>query len=99
MSALPQATVTIDRWLVCTVFDVAVESEDFRAGLLIAKEVMAMRAVAAGLGLDPMEGTPSQMRCQFAPHDWGTGLHGPPRHCRHCCNPEPGGDAEPQEGA
>ncbi len=51
--------VTIPRWVLQAVFDVAVGSLDFGSGLLCDDDVLALRELAKALGVDPETASPS----------------------------------------
>jgi hypothetical protein len=48
-------------------FDALVNSMDFGSGFLDSEDVEALRAVAVMIGVDPMDGTPSDFAHQY-PH-------------------------------
>lgn len=63
--------IEIDRELLQSVFDLAVGSMDFGSGFMVDDDVVALRAIAVLLGVDPMLGTPDGFKCKYgAPHDW-----------------------------
>jgi hypothetical protein len=53
----------IDRDTLAKLFDIAVGSMNFTSGFLYDEDVLALRAVAELLGLDPMVGTPDNFKC------------------------------------
>ena len=67
----PSIPITLPRALVMTVFDIATESMDFGSGFLDEEEVLALRALAEALGVDPLLATPRNLKCRFTgTHEW-----------------------------
>jgi hypothetical protein len=63
--------IYIDEDVLRIVFDTAVNSMDFSSGFLDHEEVAALQAAAVVLGVDPMEATPQQFKCEFKKaHTW-----------------------------
>jgi hypothetical protein len=75
----------IDRELVQVVFDTAINSMDFGSGFLDEAEVLALRGVAAALGVDPAVATPRQFACKMV-HGGQHELRNLPRstYCSRC---------------
>jgi len=57
--------LTVEKWLVQNAFDIAVGSMDFASGFLSDEDILALRALALVLGVDPKKGTPKEHRCKF----------------------------------
>lgn len=57
--------------LLRAVFDIAVGSAGFGSGFLDQEEVDHLRACAVALGIDPLKGTPDNLKCQYiGGHEW-----------------------------
>lgn len=68
---LDRTPITVERWILEGVLDVATQSMDFGSGFLVDAEVIALRAAAELLGIDPIRATPSNFLCQFRnEHTW-----------------------------
>ena len=69
--------VLVNRELLQIVFDLVVNSMDFGSGFFDEDDVKATRELATIIGLDPMVGTPENMKCQFGaehkPYPYGSG--------------------------
>jgi hypothetical protein len=55
----------IDKELLQTVFDVAVQSIDFASGFLADEEVEGLRSIARLLGIDEDVATPNSFKCKY----------------------------------
>ena len=76
--------VTIDRSVLQMVFDAAVHSMDFVSGFLDGETVVALRAIAVLLGVDPMIATPPEFKCKYSgKHEGWPGEYKNPR-CKWC---------------
>lgn len=67
--ARAEVVTTINTEDAKALFDLATGSMDFGSGFLDHEEVEILRRVAVKLGLDPMDGTPSNFRSQY-PHEF-----------------------------
>lgn len=76
--------VTLTREQLRLIFDLAVGSMDFGSGFWYEEDVMAARAVAKILGVDPGEGTPTNFRSEFNHPLDGPDFRG---LCRVCLEP------------
>lgn len=77
--------MVIERNLVQVLFDTAINSMDFGSGFLDEEEVIALRAVAVALGVDPAIATPRQFACKML-HNNEHKLDSLPRstYCSRC---------------
>jgi hypothetical protein len=60
--------ITIRKGDLRALLDIASTSLDFGSGFLNDEEVEILRAAAVVLGVDPMQVTPSNHHCKYAPH-------------------------------
>lgn len=82
-----EGEVTIDKGILRAVLDACTGTLDFGSGFLVDEEVLALRAAATLIGLDPNLVTPSNFICQYdPPHLWQYGMGwGKPRwSCPRC---------------
>jgi hypothetical protein len=86
------ATVKIEVEKLKMLFDLIVQSMDFGSGFLDHEDVTLLREIAVIIGVDPMEGTPSEMVARivhpFKRRDYPAGYHFDPSRyyewCRWC---------------
>lgn len=64
-SGIDDEPLTVQRWALAALFDLCVGSMDFGSGFLDKEDVVALRAVAVVLGVDPMTGVPSDYKTEF----------------------------------
>lgn len=91
LSSLP-SHIMVPKELLQITFDSAVHSMDFGSGFLDDEEVVALRAVAELLGVDPKHATPSNFyekyECSVRGHDWRQHSHWKTKEpfwaCRGC---------------
>jgi hypothetical protein len=62
-------TITLDFEHAQRIFDALVNSMDFGSGFLETDDVVALRALAEAIGVDPNIGTPSEFAAQY-PHPY-----------------------------
>jgi hypothetical protein len=68
-------------------FDTAVGSMDWGSGFLDAEEVEALRRVAIILGVDPLDATPDNHKCQYrGQHRWIVNYYGDTTGHEHCAD-------------
>lgn len=73
--------VTLERWMIQAAFDLVVNSMDFGSGFLSEEDVIAMRALAVAIGVDPTLATPGSEHaeygdpCELFPIDVGSQRH------------------------
>ncbi len=64
--------IALDPEVLKIVFDIAVGSMDFGSGFMEEDDVIALRAYAEAIGVDPILATPNNHKCRFlrGGHDW-----------------------------
>ena len=88
--------VWVSREMVQALIDLALTGDKACSGRMDDEEVMALRAAAVAIGMDPMEATPQHFKCKYRGHHEFDPWYVRPysvgrirseeiRRCRDCC--------------